>query len=94
MIDDKTFHNLANLARLKITPEEQALLQPQLNGIFGWIDHLQSINTDGVDPVATLNLDQMPRRLDEVKQHATQEQVLANGPDVAYGMFSVPKVVE
>ncbi len=94
MIDDATFKNLAMLSRLKISPEEQSVIQGQLNGIFDWIEQLRGVDTTDVIPVATLNLDEMPKRADVVVMTATQEQILSNGPDTAFGMYSVPKMVE
>ena len=94
MIDNETFKTLASLSRLKITQEEQETLQGQLNGIFDWIEQLRAVDTTGVTPVATLNLDQMPMREDVVTLEASQDQILSNSCDATFGMFSVPKVVE
>lgn len=85
---------VAELARLKVLPEELDSLGKDLSGIMHWIDQLQQINTNGVENYTDIQSNSMPERDDIVVDGNCVEAVLANAPDKAHDMFAVPKVVE
>jgi aspartyl-tRNA(Asn)/glutamyl-tRNA(Gln) amidotransferase subunit C len=99
-LDTATVRRVAALARIRLEEEEVARLQGELNGILGWIEQLQSVDTEGVEPMAGGTpgagaAKGMPMRDDVVTDGGIRDQVLANAPDREGGdFFGVPKVVE
>lgn len=93
-IDEQTVLKAARLARLAITNEEAHTRMGDLNGILKWIEQLDEVDTDGVEPLAnvadiTLNL-----REDIVNDGGDVSKVLANAPDSTQDFYVVPKVVD
>jgi aspartyl-tRNA(Asn)/glutamyl-tRNA(Gln) amidotransferase subunit C len=89
---------IARLARIAVSEAEMAPLQSQLNGIFGLIDALQAVDTQGITPLAhPLDVVQhLPQRLreDRVTEPDERASNMANAPAVEAGLFLVPKVIE
>ena len=93
-IDAATVRRVAHLARIK-TPEDRLdHLAQELNGILAWIEQLDEVDIEGVEPM-TSNVSQ-PLRLrdDVVTDGGNVEAVLSNAPKAADGFYVVPKVVE
>jgi aspartyl-tRNA(Asn)/glutamyl-tRNA(Gln) amidotransferase subunit C len=78
----------------RLDETESAALQAELNGILGWIEQLQAVNTDGVEPMAGGGPQALRLREDAVTDGGQASQVLANAPDREGEYFGVPKVVE
>lgn len=93
-IDPKTVANIATLARIKVTEEEKAALAGELSGILGWIEQLDEVDTQGVEPIASVVDAVLPWRKDVVADGGYPEKVLANAPQSVPGFYAVPKVVE
>jgi aspartyl-tRNA(Asn)/glutamyl-tRNA(Gln) amidotransferase subunit C len=93
-LDQATVRRVAALARIRLEEEEVARLQGELNGILGWIEQLQAVDTRGVEPLAGAMQVAMRMREDRVTDGGDREAVLANAPDRAGPFFAVPKVVE
>jgi aspartyl-tRNA(Asn)/glutamyl-tRNA(Gln) amidotransferase subunit C len=93
-MDKATVANVARLARIKLTEEELDLYANELSGILDWIEQLQAVNTDGVQPMSSVVERLLPEREDVVTDGNIQEDVLANAPEAAHGYYVVPKVVE
>jgi aspartyl-tRNA(Asn)/glutamyl-tRNA(Gln) amidotransferase subunit C len=93
-IDEKTVLKIARLARLQFSAEDISKMQHSLNGILDWINQLNAVNTEGVEPLFNVTLEQMPMREDIVTDGNYKDAILANAPEVAFDMFVVPKVVE
>ena len=93
-LDKETVRKVAGLARLRVTEADLDKYAPQLSGIMKWIEQLAEVNTDNVEPLASVvNIDLKLRR-DEVTDGGIQESVLANAPEAVEGFYVVPKVVE
>jgi aspartyl-tRNA(Asn)/glutamyl-tRNA(Gln) amidotransferase subunit C len=86
--------HIANLARIAMSDEEIERLVPELNNILGWVEQLGEVNTDGVEPLATVIEQKLRLRDDEVTDGDCREEILANAPDAEHGFFAVPKVIE
>ena len=85
---------VANLARIALTPEEEARLGSQLGDILGYVKKLEELDISEVEPMAhAVPLDNV-LRADEVQPSITNEEALANAPKKANGLFVVPKIVE
>ena len=85
---------VANLARIALTPEEEARLGSQLGDILGYVKKLEELDVSDVEPMAhAVPLDNV-LRADEVQPSISHEAALANAPKEANGLFVVPKIVE
>lgn len=96
-LDTATVRRIASLARIRLEDEEVGRMQAELNGILGWIEQLQAVDTEGVQPMAGGAPEGQPAmrmREDHVTDGDLHEAVLANAPDRMGAYFGVPKVVE
>ena len=93
-IDKETVKKVAFLSRLKIEEDKIAATEEEFNKILGWIEQLKEVNTDGVEPLVSVNDCSLQMREDVVNDGNQAEKVLANAPMKEYGYFGVPKVVE
>jgi aspartyl-tRNA(Asn)/glutamyl-tRNA(Gln) amidotransferase subunit C len=95
-LDPVTIRRIAKLARIRVEDAEVATLQTELNGILGWIEQLQDVNVDGVEPMAggAARGAALAPREDEVTDGGQLEKILANAPERDGAFFTVPKVVE
>ena len=93
-IDKATVTKIARLARLRIEEADQDRYAQKLNGTMQWIEQLQAVNTDGVEPLASVTDITLPLREDKVTDGNIQNQILANAPEATSGFFAVPKIVE
>lgn len=95
-LDAAAVRRVANLARLRLNDAEVEKLQAEINGILGWIEQLQGVDTDGVEPMAggSPHAVALPWRADAVTDGGRAEAVLRNAPDREGEYFGVPKVVE
>jgi aspartyl-tRNA(Asn)/glutamyl-tRNA(Gln) amidotransferase subunit C len=93
-VDTKTVRKVARLARIAVPEERLEPLARELNGILAWIEQLNEVNVDGVDPMTTPVKMTLPMREDEITDGNIRDKVLANAPKSEDGFFVVPKVVE
>lgn len=93
-LDTATVRRVASLARLRVEEAELPRLQSELNGILGWIEQLQAVDTQGVEPLAGGGQLALRMRADEVTDGGMPDAVLSNAPDREGQFFAVPKVVE
>ncbi|HVM38262.1 MAG TPA: Asp-tRNA(Asn)/Glu-tRNA(Gln) amidotransferase subunit GatC [Sphingomicrobium sp.] len=93
-VDTQQVRHIARLARLAMSEEEIAALVPELNNILGWVEQLAEVDTEGVEPLATVIDQKLRLREDEVSDGDCREAILANAPDAQHGFFAVPKVIE
>ena len=85
---------VAHLARIALTPEEEAKLSAQLGNILGYIEKLREMNVSNVEPTAHAVPLVNVMRPDETGQSLSQDEALRNAPAKANGLFIVPKIVE
>ena len=85
---------VAQLARLKLSPDEQQQLGAQLGDILGYIEKLKEVDVSGVEPTAhpfpLVNI----TRPDETRPSLPHEEAMRNAPQTNSGLFVVPKIVE
>ncbi|NRA87005.1 MAG: Asp-tRNA(Asn)/Glu-tRNA(Gln) amidotransferase subunit GatC [Rhizobiales bacterium] len=93
-IDQATVRKVANLARIKVTDEQVANLEGELNQIIQFVEQLSEINTDGVKPLTSAVAMTQPLRADIVNDGGYPDQILKNAPNSEDGFFLVPKVIE
>ncbi|HEX4709524.1 Asp-tRNA(Asn)/Glu-tRNA(Gln) amidotransferase subunit GatC [Phenylobacterium sp.] len=93
-IDAATVRKVARLARIAEPEERLEGLARELSGILNWIEQLNEVDTDGVEPMASAVHMPAPMRDDVVTEGGDPEVVLSNAPKRAGNFFVVPKVVE
>ena len=93
-LDAATIRRIATLARIRVEEHELTSLAAELNGILGWIEQLNEVNVDGVEPLTGAQQMALKMREDVVTDGGYREKVLANAPDRAADFYAVPKVVE
>ena len=93
-IDRQTVNRVAFLARLKIDEDKIEATENEFNKILNWVEQLNEVNTDDVEPLSAVNKTALVCREDEITEGGQADKVLANAPMAEYGYFVVPKVVE
>ena len=93
-INSSSLTKLARLARLEFNKDSQVNLIKDLNEIIGFIDQLNEVNTDNVQPLSSVTGHDLPLRKDIVIDGEINEKILENAPEKISGYFVVPKVVE
>ena len=93
-IDAATVRKVAHLARIKTPEDRLEPLAQELNGIMQWIEQLNEVDVDGVEPMTSHVAQQLRLRDDVVTDGDKVADVLSNAPKSADGFFVVPKVVE
>ena len=93
-VDTATVRHIAKLARIAMSDAEIDALVPELNNILGWVEQLGEVDTDGVEPLATVIAQKLRLRDDIVNDGDLRDAVLANAPGAEHGFFAVPKVIE
>ncbi len=93
-IDKATAARVAHLARIRVTEEELEGLASELSSILGWVEQLQEVDVEGVEPMTSVTPMALRRREDVVTDGGIRDKVLANAPATREGFFAVPKVVE
>lgn len=86
--------NVANLARLSLTPEENKSMKSELSAIIGFADKLAGIDTNDVDITAHIVSINNVFREDEVTNQPNRDELLSNAPTKADGYMTVPKTFE
>jgi aspartyl-tRNA(Asn)/glutamyl-tRNA(Gln) amidotransferase subunit C len=86
--------HIAELARLALSDEEQALYQEQLSDILEYFERLQELDTEAIPPTATVLPLHNVVRADEPGPSFPREDILSNAPDAEDGCFKVPAVLE
>jgi len=94
LISDAQVEHVAQLARLALSAEEKWRLTEQLNAILSYMEQLNEVPTEGVEPTAhVLDLVNVLRD-DMVHQTLSADAALANAPETAHHFFVVPRIVE
>ena len=93
-IDKKTTLKIAKLTRLKIKDNEIAELSAQLSSILDWVEQLNEVNTDNIEPLSNVSKVELPLRKDEKIDEDNSNEILSNAPEKLENYFVVPKVVE
>ncbi|MGE5514374.1 MAG: Asp-tRNA(Asn)/Glu-tRNA(Gln) amidotransferase subunit GatC [Bacteroidota bacterium] len=97
-LDKATVRNIAELARIEVREDELDHLAGELSGILTFVEQLAQVNTDGIEPMASVADLTLPMRKDVITDGGYADAVLVNAPDAIRedegGFFTVPKVVE
>tara|TARA_B110000196_G_C20912405_1_gene551193 strand:- start:399 stop:686 length:288 start_codon:yes stop_codon:yes gene_type:complete len=93
-LDTNTINKIAKLARIRLSEEEANELLKDMNLILDWVEQLNEVNTNSVEPLTNISSSKLPKRNDEAKDINSSDEILENSPDKLEGYFVVPKVVE
>ncbi len=93
-ITKKEVEHVARLARLELTEEEKERFTRELNSILTYIDKLNELKTDDVEPTSHVIPIVNVFREDEVRPSHLREKVLANAPEEEETFFKVPRILE
>ena len=93
-IDLKTIKHISKLSRISVDDEKAKKLAGDLNSIFDFIEKLNELNTDKVEPLTSVVETTLKLRNDEVKSKDIRDKILKNSQDKNEDFFVVPKVVE
>jgi aspartyl-tRNA(Asn)/glutamyl-tRNA(Gln) amidotransferase subunit C len=94
VIDDALILRLENLARLELSAAERTKLQGSLTNILTMVEQLNTLDTEGVEPLVYINEDVNVWREDVVNHQLTRQEALKNAPDSDGSFFKVPKVID
>lgn len=89
--------HVSELAHLELTADERTRMERDLNSILTYIDMLNELKTDGVDPMAQVSVSMAPNpslRADETRSSLPHDDAMSNAPQTDRIFFKVPKVIE
>jgi aspartyl-tRNA(Asn)/glutamyl-tRNA(Gln) amidotransferase subunit C len=93
--DENELNKLAKLCHIECTEEEKKALHRQIAGVLNYIQQLDEVDTEGVEPCyRVLETQRSVMREDEVGELLPREQFLANAPAHVGGMIRVPTVIK
>ena len=93
-IDLKTIKHISKLSRISVDDEKAKKLEVDLNSIFEFIEKLNELKTEDIEPLTSIAKTTLKFRSDEVKSKNIRNQILKNSPEKNEDFFVVPKVVE
>ena len=92
-ISEKQVEQVAHLARLKLTEPEKQLFTEQLTAILEYVDKLNELNTEMVEPLHHILPVYNVFRKDEARPGTPREEILANAPLVEDGLYKVLRIL-
>lgn len=93
-INKEILTKIAHLARLEFDESNTEKMVKDLNGILAFVEKLNEVNTEGVEPLTTMSHEINVLREDEPEPHLSHERALRNAPQKDSDYFRVPKVLE
>lgn len=93
-VDAATVRRIARLARIKVTEDEAKGLEKELSGILNWVEQLNEVKTEGVEPMTRVVPIELRKRDDKVTDGEIADAVTRNAPMTEDHFYVVPKVVE
>ena len=93
-IDLKTIKHISKLSRISVDEQKAEKLAGDLNSIFKFIEKLNELKTDNIEPLTSVAETTLKLRVDEIKSKNIREQIIKNSPQDNEDYFVVPKVIE
>ena len=93
-IDQTLIEKLAKLSQLDFSQEAKSKMEQDLNKILAFVDELNTLNTDDIEPLVYINEEVNKLREDKVDEHLPKEMALKNAPDKDSDYFKVPTVLK
>jgi aspartyl-tRNA(Asn)/glutamyl-tRNA(Gln) amidotransferase subunit C len=93
-VDQATVRRIAHLARIAVTDEDVPHLQGELNAILSFVELLDEVDVEGVEPMTSVTPMVMKKRQDGVTDGGYADKIVQNAPATEDDFFLVPKVIE
>lgn len=93
-VNDALIEKLANLAKLKFENAEKEEIKRDLQKMIGFVEKLNELDLEGVEPLLHMSDEVNVLREDEVKGSISREEALKNAPLHDDQFFKVPKVIK
>ena len=93
-IDKDTVKHISKLARISLNEKKIDSLSKDLTSIMKFIERLNELNTDKINPLTSIINASLKSRKDEAKDEKIRDQILKNSPEKNEEFFVVPKVVD
>ena len=93
-VDADTVRRIAHLARIAVAEDEVEHLKDELNAMLAFVEQLEEVKVDGVEPMTSVTPMMMKKRADEVTDGGIAEDIVRNAPATEDNYFIVPKVIE
>jgi aspartyl-tRNA(Asn)/glutamyl-tRNA(Gln) amidotransferase subunit C len=93
-VDADTVRRIAHLARIAVAEDEIDHLRGELNAMLAFVEQLQEVNVEGVEPMTSVTPMAMKKRADAVTDGEIAEDIVKNAPVTEGNFFLVPKVIE
>lgn len=92
-IDKETLHKIAHLARLEIDPDKEEGYIKDLEDILTWVEKLNELDTEGVEPLTNMSFEVNAFREDIKEEPLSHERALKHAPKKDEDYFRVPRVL-
>jgi aspartyl-tRNA(Asn)/glutamyl-tRNA(Gln) amidotransferase subunit C len=93
-VNDEMIDKLAHLARLKFNEEEKQGIRTDLQRMITFVEKLNELDLDKVEPLLHLSGEVNVLREDEIKGSISRQEALKNAPAHDEKFFKVPKVIK
>jgi aspartyl-tRNA(Asn)/glutamyl-tRNA(Gln) amidotransferase subunit C len=93
-VDSATVRRIAHLARIAVADNEVEHLKGELNAMLAFVEQLNEVNVEGVEPMTSVTPMVMKKREDVVTDGEIADDIVKNAPATQDHYFLVPKVVE
>ena len=93
IIDDETIENVCILEKLSLGEEAKAKAKQDMQKMLDYVEKLDELDTDGVEPLSHIFGDENVFRDDVVTNGDNKEAMLANAPKEKEGQYQVPKTI-
>jgi len=93
-INKETVKKISKLARISVSDQQASMLEKNLNSILSFVNQLNELNTEKIQPISTISSQKLIMRDDVVKVLNQKEDILKNAPKKNSSYYIVPKVVE
>ena len=93
-IDKALLDKIAHLARLEFDEKDAEKMMKDMSAIITWVEQLNEVDTEGVEPLTTMSHEINALREDSVQPHLSHDKALLNAPSKDADYFRVPKVLD
>ncbi len=93
-VDKEALRKIAHLARLELPEKDESAMVESLTEILTWVEHLEEVDTEGIEPLTTMSKEVNVMRTDEAQNALEKKDGLKNAPDKDDTYIKVPKVLD
>lgn len=94
MISKEEIKHMAELSKIDFSEEELDNFTKELSNILEYVNQLQEIDIEGVEPTYDVSSKIQLLREDNIKESLPREEVLKNTPEKQYGYFKLPRIMD